>query len=310
MSRSVTALAPAKINLHLGVGGLRPDGFHTLATVYQAISVYDEVTVTSSSATTLDLVGMDVDVNDVPTDDRNLALRAVTLLARHGGLDPSDSHVAMDIRKRVPVAGGMAGGSADAAAALLACDELWGLHTPREELMELAARLGSDVPFCLLGGTAAGTGRGEVVSPVEDNGSYWWVVAMPGGGLSTPEVYQAHDRLQAGVTTADAAIPETLLDALRAGDTARLAGLLVNDLQAAAVGLRPELGDLLARGRALGALGAMVSGSGPTCLFLAGDEDEAATLRARLGDAGLPVHVASGPAPGARIATGPVTGRP
>lgn len=297
MTRSVTVAAPAKINLHLGVGPGRPDGFHTLATVYQAIGLYDEVTVAAASTTTLDVVGDGVDVSDVPTDASNLVLRAAALLAARAGLDAPP--VAMRIRKRIPVAGGMAGGSADAAAALLACDRLWDLRTPRAELLRLAAELGSDVPFCLVGGTATGTGRGELVEPVEDTGEYLWVVALPGGGLSTPGVYREFDRLHP--RPPEPGIPDRLLHALRAGDTGALARALTNDLQPAALDLRPGLADVLARGRSAGALAAMVSGSGPTCLFLAGDKDAAAALRDRLGSAGVGTLLATGPVPGAHV---------
>lgn len=299
---AVTVRAPAKINLQLGVGPARSDGFHALATVYQAIGVYDDVTVARAlegEATTLTVVGEGVDVSDVPTDSGNLALRAAVLLAEHAGL--GDPPVAMRIHKRIPVAGGMAGGSTDAAAALLACDTLWGLGTPSDVLAGLAARLGSDVPFCLVGGTALGTGRGEVVTPVEDAGSYWWVVALPGGGLSTPAVYGAFDRLHAGSPAPAPEVSEALLAALARGTAEGLAPLLANDLQPAALALRPELGDLIAIGRAAGALGSMVSGSGPTCLFLASDEEHASRLSGVLAAEGIASLVAPGPVPGARV---------
>jgi 4-diphosphocytidyl-2-C-methyl-D-erythritol kinase len=302
MSGSVTVAAPAKINLQLGVGPARPDGFHTLATVYQAIGLYDEVTVAPAAATTLTVLGEGVDTSDVPTDASNLALRAAALLASRAGVD---GEVSMSIRKRIPVAGGMAGGSADAAAALLACDVLWGLGTPHDELLELAAELGSDVPFGLVGGTATGEGRGELVRPMEDAGEYWWVVALPGGGLSTPGVYREFDRLHASAQPAsqppEPAIDDALVHALRAGGVAELAGLLANDLEPAALSLRPELAKLLDAGRAAGALGAMVSGSGPTCLFLAADEAGARNIGELLRDQGTATLTAPGPVPGARV---------
>ena len=298
MTASVTVAAPAKINLQLGVGPARADGFHTLATVYQAISLYDEVTVAPSDETTLEVVGEGVDVSDVPADASNLALRAAALLASRARVH---GRVTMSIRKRIPVAGGMAGGSTDAAAALVACDALWDLRTPREELLSLAAELGSDVPFCLLGGTAIGTGRGEVVAPVADAGRYWWVVALPGGGLSTPAVYREFDRLHGG-GVAEPEIDGALLAALARGKAVAVGRHLTNDLQAPALALRPELVDVLSVGGQPPALGAILSGSGPTCLFLAADEADAGRIRDMLRWAGTTTLVASGPASGAHVA--------
>lgn len=300
MSPSVTVASPAKINLQLGVGPLRPDGFHTLATVYQAIGLYDEVTVTAAATTTLAVSGEGVDVADVPTDARNLAVRAATLLASHAGMPAAEAGVTMRIRKRIPVAGGMAGGSTDAAAALLACDALWGLGTPREDLLRLAAELGSDVPFCLVGGTATGSGRGEVVDSVEDHGSYWWVVAPSSQGLSTPAVFAELDRL-IGTDAPEPRISAGLLAALAAGDAARVGELLDNDLQAPALSLRPDLAAVLDTGGRPPAIGRLLSGSGPTCLFLAGDEADALKVRDQLRDAGTEALVARGPAPGAHV---------
>ncbi len=295
---AVTVAAPAKINLQLGVGAARPDGFHTLGTVYQAIGLYDEVTVTPADATTLTVLADGVDVSDVPTDSSNLALRAAALLASHAGVDGA---VAMTIRKRIPVAGGMAGGSTDAAAALLACDTLWGLATPHEELLSLAAELGSDVPFCLVGGTASGAGRGELVTAIEDSGSYWWVVALSDRGLSTPAVFAEFDRRHAGTEVPEPEVSEELVAALAAGDAKRLAALLLNDLEAPALTLRPDLAELLQRGGRPPALGALLSGSGPTCLFLAADEADARKVLDLLTDAGATALVARGPVPGAHV---------
>jgi 4-diphosphocytidyl-2-C-methyl-D-erythritol kinase len=301
VSARVTVAAPAKINLHLGVGALRPDGFHTLATVYQAIGLYDEVSVTGADSTTLTVSGEGVEVSDVPTDDGNLALRAATLLAARAGLTPREAAVAMSLHKRIPVAGGLAGGSTDAAAALLACDVLWGLDTPRDELLRLAAELGSDVPFCLVGHTATGGGRGELVSPVEDPGSYWWVLVPSDRGLSTPVVYDAFDRRHAGTVIAEPEVPGALVATLAAGDPARLGAVLRNDLQAPALALRPDLAGLLDAGAGPPVLGRLLSGSGPTCLFLCADEADALEVRARLRDSGATALVARGPAPGAQV---------
>lgn len=295
---AVTVAAPAKVNLQLSVGPRRSDGFHELATVYQAVDVHDEVTLSAAPHTTLRVEGVGVEVVDVPTDGRNLALRAVAMLAEHAGV--TDGHVAVHIRKRIPVAGGMAGGSADAAAALLAADTLWQLGTPRADLLRLAGRLGSDVPFALVGGTAAGIGRGERVEPLADAGSYWWLVLPSGGGLSTPEVYAELDRLR-GNGGADPVLSEQLLTALAAGDPRRVAAALGNDLQEPALRLRPDLARVLRAAAQPPALTALVSGSGPTCLALAADPPEAEELSDRLRAAGHEVLLARGPVPGAHV---------
>jgi 4-diphosphocytidyl-2-C-methyl-D-erythritol kinase len=298
VSAGVTAVAPAKVNLSLAVGAARADGFHALATVYQAIGIHDEVTVRSAAADTVAVVADGVDATVVPLDPTNLALRAARLLATHGGVD---EHVELTIRKRIPVAGGMAGGSADAAAALVACDALWQLRTPHAELMRLAAELGSDVPFSLVGGTAIGSGRGEVVTPAITRGTYWWVVAPASGGLATPQVYAEFDRLHASHEVPDPEIPDAVMAALCAGDVELLGKALTNDLQPAACRLRPDLEGQLDFGLEGSALGAMVSGSGPTCLFLAGDERHAEQLRDWLEEGGTSALVAHGPVPGARV---------
>ncbi|MGZ4442398.1 MAG: 4-(cytidine 5'-diphospho)-2-C-methyl-D-erythritol kinase [Nocardioidaceae bacterium] len=296
----VVVTAPAKINLSLGVGPVRPDGFHPLATVYQAIGLYDEVTARRGDGWSLSVAGDGrIPVHDVPTDERNIAVRAALLLAEHHGRDPD---VEIVLHKGIPVAGGMAGGSADAAATLLACDTLWGTRTPKQELMELAAVLGSDVPFALVGGTAIGAGRGEVVTPAMTRGQLWWVVLESDTGLSTPAVYREFDRLHAGEAVADPEIPDPLMAALRSGDVEELGRLLSNDLQAAAFRLRPELERALALGRAESACGAIVSGSGPTCLFLCARRAHAAEVAAGLDDHGFGVlSLAPGPVPGARV---------
>jgi 4-diphosphocytidyl-2-C-methyl-D-erythritol kinase len=292
MSREVTATAPAKVNLSLGVGPVRDDGYHPLATVYQAVGVYDDVTVRSADRTTVSVTGEGVDVSDVPDDETNLALRAALLLAARHGIGDG---VQMSIRKRIPVAGGLAGGSTDAAAALVACDALWGTRTPREEMAAIAARVGSDVPFCLVGGTAVGSGRGEAVTPAMTRGGYWWVLAVADDGLSTPAVYREFDRMHARVPAPDPEIPDPLMAALRAGDVEKLGRSLSNDLQRAAFRLRPELEELVGRGLEATAHGALVSGSGPTCLFLAESEAHAAQVRDRL--AGSVPRLLCAPAP-------------
>lgn len=300
----VSVRSPAKINLVLGVGSPRPDGYHPLATVFQAVGIHDDVTVSPAGTSTLTITGEGVEVGAVPTDASNLALRAARALAARHGLPASESGVTLRIHKRIPVAGGMAGGSTDAAATLVACDRLWGLATPREELLTVAAELGSDVPFCLVGETATGEGRGERVSPLTDAGEYWWVAALPGGGLSTPGVYGELDRLRGDGPEIVPTVSDDLLRALAAGSVRQLARALSNDLQAAALSLRPELADVLELGRSCGALAGLVSGSGPTCLFLAGDADHADRLAQRLRGEGVACLVAGGPVPGATLLPG------
>jgi 4-diphosphocytidyl-2-C-methyl-D-erythritol kinase len=301
---SVTATAPAKINLCLGVGPVRPDGFHPLATVYQAVDLHDRVTVRDADDLTVAVTstGPDpVDLDDVPRDGTNIAVRAARMLAEHHG---AARGVAIEVDKAIPVAGGMAGGSADAAATLLACDRLWGLGTPRHDLLALAAELGSDVPFALVGGTAVGTGRGERVSPLEAVAACWWVVVRAPVGLPTPSVYGELDRLRGAAPVADPVVPEPLLEALHRGDLRALGAALVNDLQPAALSLRPELATTLALGSEAGAHGALLSGSGPSVLFLAGGPGHAAEVAARLSAHGhARVLHAHGPVPGARLVT-------
>jgi 4-diphosphocytidyl-2-C-methyl-D-erythritol kinase len=326
----VTVRVPAKVNLQLSVGPRRADGYHDLVTVFHAVSLFDEVTVRPAERTTVRVAGQDAAA--VPPGRANLAARAVRALAislhRRG-----KSSVHIEIRKRIPVAAGLAGGSADAAAALVACNELWGAGLTQPELSEVAAGLGSDVPFALAGGTAIGQGRGELLTAALVTGTYHWVLAFSSGGLATPEVYAACDRLRAaragavGVTAGAAAgagqgagarpgtgtgpapvtpgpsLSTDLMAALRSGDPAAVGPLLSNDLQAAAVSLRPDLRRALAEGSELGALGAIVSGSGPTCAFLAADARHARELAVGLTSAGVcrgAVRV-QGPAGGAAV---------
>ncbi|MDB1087263.1 4-(cytidine 5'-diphospho)-2-C-methyl-D-erythritol kinase [Streptomyces sp. ACA25] len=307
---AVTVRVPAKVNVQLAVGAVRPDGYHDLANVFLAVGLYDEVTVTPADALRVTCTGPGSD--QVPLDGGNLAARAAELLAAHHGRTP-DVHV--HIAKDIPVAGGMAGGSADAAGALLACDTLWDTRTPREELLELCAELGSDVPFSLVGGAALGRGRGEQLTPLEVKGTFHWVFALADGGLSTPEVYRECDRLRdlaAGTDPAfdlaDPAAPEAdaaLLAALRTGDAHDLAAALFNDLQPAAVSLRPSLAQTLTAGADAGALAGLVSGSGPSCAFLASDADAAARIAGTLAASGTcrTARPTTSPAPGATVTT-------
>lgn len=310
---SVVVRAPAKINLVLRVGDLAEDGYHDVVSVYQAVSLLEEVTASAPQ----DDEGVSVTVrgtgaDEVPTDGSNLAVRAALLLAERTGVEPA---VQLAIRKAAPVAGGMAGGSADAAAALVACDLLWGTGLGREDLLELGAELGSDVPFALVGGTALGTGRGDRVTSLLARGEYHWVLALATGGLSTPSVYAECDRLRAvagrPVPDVEPQVPADLAQALRTGDAPGLGEALANDLQDAACSLRPELRRVLDLGRDHGVLGGVVSGSGPTVALLVAGSSEALELAVALTASGVASDVrrVTGPVPGARhvepVATSP-----
>lgn len=293
---STTVRVPAKINLHLGVGRPRPDGFHPLVTVFQAIGLYDDLAAGEAPQWHLALDLADhITPGSVPDDGENIVDRAADLLAAHHGVERTGDVL---ITKSIPVAGGMAGGSADAAAALVALDRLWGAHTSDEDLLGLAAQLGSDVPFALVGGTALGTGRGDVVTPVPDHGTWWWVVVPSATGLSTPAVYRHFDELFPDAPP-DPPAADGLLDALASRDPHLLGALLHNDLQTAAVDLRPDLETLIERGEAAGAIRGMVSGSGPTVVFLCESGDHARAVAGALGEA--VVLVANGPVAGAHV---------
>ncbi|HEX4830726.1 MAG TPA: 4-(cytidine 5'-diphospho)-2-C-methyl-D-erythritol kinase [Trebonia sp.] len=308
MNISVSVRVPAKINLQLAVGPLRPDGYHDLVTVFHAVSLYDEVTVAPAGDGNDSVTVAGEGAPDVPADAGNLALRAVRALRSAVGEQGADwgGPVRVAITKRIPVAAGMAGGSADAAAALAACDELWQTRLGPAGLGRVAAQVGSDVPFSLLGGTAIGRGRGEQLTPAAAGpGQFHWVLAYAAGSLSTPLVYKTLDQLRADgeVPVAAAGLSEELMAALAAGDAARLGAALSNDLQAPALHLFPALRQTLAAGRALGALGGLVSGSGPACFFLARDAAHGAGLADALAATGAcrAVTTAAGPAAGATV---------
>jgi 4-diphosphocytidyl-2-C-methyl-D-erythritol kinase len=298
----VTVRVPAKINLHLAVGPLRSDGYHDLSTVFHAVSLFDEVTVAATEHPGVEVHGEGA--GEVPTDGRNLAWRAVELVAEHAGRAPD---VRVVLRKGIPVAGGMAGGSADAAGALVGLSALWKLDLTRDELSRMAAQLGSDVAFALHGGTALGTGRGETVVPVLSRHPQHWVVALHRTGLSTPAVYGELDRLRRelegrGTRPPERAV-EPVIEAVAGGDPRQLALCLGNDLQAAAVSMAPELRRTLRAGVDAGALAGIVSGSGPTCAFLCANAESAIDVAAQLAGVGVcrTVRVAHGPVPGARV---------
>jgi 4-diphosphocytidyl-2-C-methyl-D-erythritol kinase len=306
-SGTVVARAPAKINVHLAVGPLRDDGYHDLQTVFLAVSLFDTVTVRTGDGLSLTVTGEGAEaaagVDRVPTDRRNLVWRAAELLAEHAGVKPQ---AAIAIAKSIPAAAGLAGGSADAAAALVALDALWNTGATRGDLAELAAQLGSDVPFSLLGGVALGSGRGERLSPVLGRRASHWVLGIAGEGLSTPAVYAELDRLRAAGRVPDGAgppSPQPVVAALTGGPTGALAAALANDLQAPALSLRPELRRGLRAATEAGAAAALISGSGPTVAALAEDEDTAVGLAAALAAEGVfrTVRVVHGPVPGARL---------
>jgi 4-diphosphocytidyl-2-C-methyl-D-erythritol kinase len=296
---------PGKVNLFLAVGDLRDDGYHELTTVFHAVSLFDEITVRNADVLSLEVSGEGVE--ELPTDHRNLAWRAAEVLAEHVGRAPD---VAISMEKSIPVAGGMAGGSADAAAVLVAINALWELGVPRRDLHTLAAELGSDVPFALHGGTALGTGRGEQLATVLARNTFHWVLAFGKRGLSTPKVFAEIDRLRADPDrgqTPRLEEPEPLLAALASGDAAQLAPLLGNDLQSAALSLDSGLRRTLRAGEDAGALAGIVSGSGPTCAFLCASASSAIDVGVELAGAGVcrTVRAASGPVHGARVVPTP-----
>jgi 4-diphosphocytidyl-2-C-methyl-D-erythritol kinase len=297
---SVTVRVPAKVNLQLSVGPVRADGYHELVTVFQAVNLCDEVVARERAEPGVALSLSGEGEGDLPLDESNLAYRAALLLADHAGIEP---RVDLHIHKSIPIAGGMAGGSADGAAALVACDALWRQGTPREELLALAGELGSDVPFALHGGIAIGTGRGEQLTSVLSRGVFHWVFALAEGGLSTPAVYGECDRLRAGRAVPEPYVSDMIMQAVRAGDPVLLGKALHNDLQPAAVSLRPALAQVLEVGEDFGALGGIVSGSGPTCAFVARDEEHALDLAVALSASGVcrTVRRAMGPVAGAKV---------
>ena len=294
-----TVRVPGKINLALRVGPRRADGYHPLATVFQAVSVFDEVTAAEAAPGVFTVRTIGEQAGFVADDDDNLAVRAARLLADEL---PGDGYgCELTVRKSIPVAGGMAGGSADAAGALLACARLWGADLGPDDLSELGVRLGADVPFCLLGGTALGADRGDRLTPVLCRGSYHWVLVLSARGLSTPAVFARFDELTPE-GTGPLAVGAPLLNALASGDAAALGKALANDLEPAALSLRPDLRPVIEAGLGHGALGHVLSGSGPTIAFLAKDAAASATLASRLTGLGLgqSVRTVTGPMPGAR----------
>jgi 4-diphosphocytidyl-2-C-methyl-D-erythritol kinase len=300
-SRGVTARVPAKVNLQLSVGPLGADGFHEVTTVFQAISLFDDVTVATADkgdGVKISITGQTS--GGVPADNSNLAVKAAQLMIKNYDL-PAD--LAIKLKKEIPVAGGMAGGSADAAGVIVGLDSLFELGLSRDVMESVGSKIGSDVPFSICGGVAIGTGRGDQITPALAKGSYNWVLALSGQGLATPSVYQECDRLREGLSIAPPVVSEPLMQALRAGDAKALGKALTNELQPAACSLRPALRLILDVGVDYGALGGIVSGSGPTVAFLVSDDEHAMDLTVALSSSGVVSSVvrASGPTNGARI---------
>ncbi len=297
----VVVRVPAKINLQLAVGPLGSDGFHEVTTVFQAISLFDDVSVKFAQENSGILLSLSGSTSGgVPINNENLAMRAAKLMTEKFDLS---TDLAIHLKKEIPVAGGMAGGSADAAGVIVAMDALFEIGLSRDEMEGIAAKLGSDVPFGISGGTAIGRGRGDQLTPALSRGNYHWVLALSSQGLSTPAVYQECDRLREGLDIAQPQVSESMMQALRAGDPTALGAALSNDLQAAACSLRPALRLVLDVGRDYGALGLIVSGSGPTVAFLAEDEEKSMDLTVALSSSGVVAGVvrASGPVHGARV---------
>ncbi|MEY4888474.1 MAG: hypothetical protein RL237_537 [Actinomycetota bacterium] len=300
-SRGVVARVPAKVNLQLSVGPLGSDGYHEVTTVFQAISLFDDVTVATAlpgSGITISITGDTA--HGVPVDNSNLAIKAAQLMAKTYDLPPD---LIIKLKKEIPVAGGMAGGSADAAGVIVGLDSLFELGISRDEMESVGSKIGADVPFSICGGVAIGTGRGDQITPALAKGSYNWVLALSGQGLSTPSVYQECDRLREGLSIATPQVSEPLMQALRAGDAKALGKALSNELQSAACSLRPALRLVLDVGVDYGALGGIVSGSGPTVAFLVTDDEHAMDLTVALSSSGVVSSVVrgTGPAAGARI---------
>jgi 4-diphosphocytidyl-2-C-methyl-D-erythritol kinase len=299
MTNQVAVRVPGKINLQLSVGPLQRDGYHELATVFQSVSLFDEVTVSQIES------GIEItsdSKSNIPLDKENLAFRAAEIMCKKFDIETG---LAIKIKKEIPVAGGLAGGSADAGGTIVAIDSLFSLGLKRDEMERIGAELGADVPFTIAGGTAIGTGRGDQIAPVLSRGSYNWVLALSTSGLSTPSVYKECDRLREGLDISKPFVSDSLLQALSHGDAKALGKALSNDLQPAACSLKPALRLILDVGLDYGALGGIVSGSGPTVAFLAENEDHALDLVVALTSSGVVGNVirVAGPVPGARVIT-------
>ena len=299
MSERAVVRVPGKINLQLSVGPLQADGYHGLATIFQAVSLFDEVKISLSDEEGI-RISADGRHEFLPLNQENLAYKAAAMMMKEfelkGGIEIS-------IKKEIPISGGMAGGSADAGATIVGIDHLFSLGMKRDAMERLGSTLGADVPFTISGGTAIGTGRGDQITPVLARGTYNWVLALSSSGLSTPAVFKECDRLREGLQVSQPHVSDKLMQALGSGDSVALGAALSNDLQAASCSLKPALRLILDVGMDYGALGGLVSGSGPTVAFLAENEEHALDLVVALTSSGVVgnVHRVSGPVPGARV---------
>jgi 4-diphosphocytidyl-2-C-methyl-D-erythritol kinase len=303
----VVASAPGKLNLAFRVGARRADGYHSVVSVYQELSLRETVVVSANHEWSLALSGSlpEDRLLSVPLDGNNLAFKAAKKLAELAGL-VNPYPVAIGIDKQVPVAGGMGGGSADAAATLIALNELWRTGISRERLVAESVHLGADVPFAVLGGTAIGRGVGEKLEPLASSATLHWVMIPNAGGLSTATVFARLDELRAQTFTeiddeTHLVAPHYLIDALAAGNPFDVAEFMHNDLEEAALDLMPSLAITLQDGMRSGALRAMVSGSGPTVALLAGSEASAIDIAKQMRLLGYEAITAQSATLGARI---------
>ncbi|WP_435298439.1 4-(cytidine 5'-diphospho)-2-C-methyl-D-erythritol kinase [Timonella sp. A28] len=297
---TVTARAPGKVNLSLRVGGLDESGYHPLINVFQAVSAWEEIVASARRDDNIVLTVQGPGARFVPLNETNLVAKAARALQKHTGTHFGAS---IHINKGVPVAGGMAGGSADAAATLVALNALWRLDLSETDLMTIGATLGADVPFSLFGGTAVGYGRGDELVRITDAGTYHWVFALRAKGLSTPAVFSRFDELTPQGAALNECDNERLYAALAAGDATSLGKLLHNDLQIPALDMAPDLRQTIETAHDCGALGVLVSGSGPTIAVLARDAEHAVTVRNELLNAQVcqDALVAQGSVPGAHL---------
>ena len=286
-SQGLVLRTSAKVNLALEVLGKRGDGYHEIATVLQAVDLFDRLTME-----TADILSLHADDPELPTDDGNLVMRAARLLQKTAGIEKG---ARLRLQKRIPVAAGLGGGSSDAAATLLGLNRLWGLRWPRARLQELAVELGMDVPFFLGTGRAVARGRGERLQVLPGGGGYALVLVNPRTPLSTREVY---GRVPGG-WHAEPTGTERVIEALRRRNVAALAAALTNNLERVVEPVLPVIGRMKAALLAAGALGAIMSGSGPTVFGLARSLDHARQVRSRVSRAGWAcwaVRTNSGPA--------------
>mgnify|MGYP002655113748 FL=1 len=306
----VHASAAGKVNLFFGVGSLKTDGYHDVMSIYQSLNLREDVSIAASINEPQVSVAGNIrreQLDSVPRGESNLVYKAVRLLEHLAGLEPSD--VDFEIFKRVPVAGGMAGGSADAAATMLAANEFLNTGFSRQRLLDESVQLGADVPFGILGGTAIGVGRGEQLESLELGRELHLVMVANDQGLSTPQVYAELDR-QREADGADPreleplAKPQALIDALQAGQLDRIAALIHNDLEPAALALLPELELTLAAAEKYGALRAFVSGSGPTVAALVENFEDAIALQTALRHANFDAFATTSSSLGAQVEQG------